>query len=182
MTEGLQPSDRDLATRFVDQRDEEAFRLLFRRYTPRLYAVALRLTGRAPDAEDVVQEAWQRAAGLFGAFEWRSSLSTWLVGIAINCAREQRRTRPSWDATIDVSSAPVSAAPTVSLAIDLDRAIARLPPRQRQVLVLHDVEGWTHADVAAHLGIAAGTSKSDLFNARRAVRASLGMTGPVEAR
>jgi RNA polymerase sigma-70 factor, ECF subfamily len=171
-----------LATRFTDHRDEEAFRLLFRRYTPRLYAVALRLTGRAPDAEDVVQEAWQRAAGLFGAFEWRSSLSTWLVGIVINCAREQRRTRPSRDATLDVGNAPVSTTPTVALAIDLDRAIALLPDRQRHVLVLHDVEGWIHADIAAHLGIAPGTSKSDLFHARRAVRASLGMTGRVEVR
>jgi len=170
----LSPSDRELASRFTDRSEEEAFRLLFRRHTPRVYAVALRLMGgRAPDAEDVVQEMWQRAAQRLGAFEWRSSLSTWLVGIAINCARERLRVRAATEMSPEALAA-IPAPPTLApVAIDLERAIAALPDRLRLVLVLHDVEGWTHAEIAAHLDIAVGTSKSDLFQARRAVRARL---------
>jgi RNA polymerase sigma-70 factor (ECF subfamily) len=178
----LQPTDRELTARFVEQGDDEAFRLLFRRYTPRLYAVALRCTACAPDAEDVVQNSWQRAAGLLGAFEWRSSLSTWLVGIVINCAREHRRALPVEGAGATPVAEPSVAAPAVLLAIDLERAIALLSDRHRQVVVLHDIEGWTHAEIAAHLGIAVGTSKSDLFHARRTIRAALGPVRRMEIR
>jgi RNA polymerase sigma-70 factor (ECF subfamily) len=82
--EGLQHENRDeaLVARFLASGDEEAFRLLFRRHTPRLYGLAFRLmAARASEAEDVVQEAWQRAAIRLGRFEWRSALSTWLGAI-----------------------------------------------------------------------------------------------------
>jgi RNA polymerase sigma-70 factor (ECF subfamily) len=170
----LSDSDRELAALFMDRGDEEAFRLLYRRHTPRLYAIALRLlAGRSPDAEDVVQDAWLRAAAGLADFEWRSALSTWLVAIAINCARERLRARPMVPAPPD-ELARVPAHPgSPDVSIDLERAIAALPDRRRQILVLHDVEGWTHADIGRHLDIPAGTSKSELFHARRAVRASL---------
>lgn len=158
----------------MDRGEEEAFRLLFRRHTPRVFAVALRLMGgRAADAEDVVQEMWLRAARRLGEFEWRSALSTWLVAIAINCARERLRARAMTLAPPEaLADVPARSTPP-AVAIDLERAIAALPDRYREVLVLHDVEGWTHAEIGRHLDIAAGTSKSDLFHARRAVRARL---------
>ncbi len=170
----MSESDRELAGRFVSRGEEEAFRLLYRRHTPRVYAVALRLlAGRSADAEDVVQETWQRAATKLAVFEWRSSLSTWLIAIAINCARERLRARPIAtdppERMADVPSRSVS--PVVGL--DLERAMAELPDRRRQVLVLHDLEGWTHVEIGRHLDIPAGTSKSDLFLARRAIRARL---------
>jgi RNA polymerase sigma-70 factor (ECF subfamily) len=172
----LHPADRDLAARFLRYQDEEAFRLLFRRHTPRLCALARRLmAGRTTDAEDVVQDAWQRAAGRLESFEWRSALSTWLSGFVINCARERLRARPlvDGDAAADLDRLPaVGRSPAAS--VDLERAIAALPDGYREVLVLHDVEGMTHDEIAGHLGIAAGTSKSQLFHARRAVRARLG--------
>jgi RNA polymerase sigma factor (sigma-70 family) len=169
----LTDSDRDLASRFAGHGDEEAFRLLYRRHTPRLYAVALRvLGGRHADAEDVVQETWIRAARRVATFEWRSSLTTWLIGIAINCAREATRARG-----VDAGTAapqPIDAAsPSDPATIDLERAIGALPDRQRMVLVLHDVEGWTHAEIARSLDVPPGTSKSDLFRARQFVRACL---------
>jgi RNA polymerase sigma-70 factor (ECF subfamily) len=174
----LQPTDRELVERFVQQRDEEAFRLLFRRHTPRLYAIALRLMAqRASDAEDAVQTAWQRASTRLASFEWRSQFGTWLTAIVINCARERLRTR-MWNAEApledDFSSHDRGPGAT---AIDLERAIAALPDGYREVLVLHDVEGMTHTEIAEHLGIAAGTSKSQLFHARRRVRALLSPSG-----
>ncbi len=170
----MSDSDRELAARFVDRGDEDAFRLLYRRHTPRLYAVALRLlAGRAADAEDVVQDAWLRSARRLADFEWRAALSTWLVAIVINCARERLRARPIVTAPPDELE-QVAARPQSPLtSIDLERAIALLPDRRRQVLVLHDVEGWTHDEIGRHLEMPAGTSKSELFHARRAVRASL---------
>ena len=167
------PTDRELVDRFVLRRDEEAFRLLFRRHTPRLYAIALRLLAqRAPDAEDAVQMAWQRASTRLASFEWRSQFATWLTAIVINCARERLRSR-TWnaDAPLEDEFRIREGSPVVT--IDLDRAIAALPDGYREILVLHDIEGLTHTEISEHLGIAAGTSKSQLFHARRRVRALL---------
>ena len=175
---GLHPTDRDLAARFVAKRDETAFRQLFRRHTPRMYALALRLmAGRRADAEDVVQDAWQRAAAGLAGFEWRSALPTWLAGILINCARERLRAETAEAAAATPADAdlttPAGQAADAGLRLDLERAIAALPDGYREVLVLHDVEGYTHDEIAARLAIAPGTSKSQLFHARRAVRARL---------
>ncbi|TAK16858.1 MAG: sigma-70 family RNA polymerase sigma factor, partial [Acidobacteria bacterium] len=120
--------DRELVERFVARRDEEAFRQLFRRHSPRLFAMALRLTGgRRADAEDLVQDTWLRAARRLPNFEWRSALGTWLGAIAINCARERLRKR-AVEAAGDAEAAErVEAAPSSPVdAIDLERAIASL--------------------------------------------------------
>jgi RNA polymerase sigma-70 factor (ECF subfamily) len=153
--------------------DEPAFRALFRQHSPVMYAVALRLLARSvPDAEDAVQEAWLRAVRGLGAFRGDSSLRTWLVGIAVRCALEASRQRPS--TAIDEPIA-ISRGRGVE-TIDLERAIAALADGYRQVLVLHDIHGYTHAEVAALLGIDEGTSKSQLSRARSAMRRAL--TGP----
>ena len=170
----MHTAEQALVARFVRHGDEEAFRLLFRQHSPRMYAMALRLMGgRAADAEDVVQDAWLRAAAKLGAFEWRSALSTWLTSIVINCARERLRAKPTISAD-DVDAPAPAVAPAASAErIDLDRAIAALPDGYREVLVLHDVHGLTHEEIAQMLDVAPGTSKSQLFHARRAVRARL---------
>ena len=153
----MELSDRDLVRRFLDQRDEEAFRALFRRHTPRAFALAMRLVGgRRADAEDVVQDTWQRAAAGLRSFEWKAALSTWLAGIVINCARERLRA----DTRFPVVEADVATVPArvewTQTDVDLERAIARLPDGARLVLVLHDVEGYTHEEIASRLEIAAG--------------------------
>ncbi|MEZ5317121.1 MAG: sigma-70 family RNA polymerase sigma factor [Vicinamibacterales bacterium] len=173
----MDTEDRTLVDAFVAHGDEEAFRHLFRRHTPRLYALAYRLmAGRAADAEDVIQDTWLRAARHLGTFEWRSSLSTWLTGIAINCARERLRRRTPEAVDPATLAAIVMAADAGVPDVDLERAIALLPDGYREVLVLHDVEGFTHAEIATRLGVSPGTSKSQLFHARRAVRARLSPT------
>ena len=85
--------DRLLVSRFLERRDEAAFRELYARHAGPLYRFLLRLTCRAADAEEGLQETWVRASRALARFEWRSALSTWLAGIAIRWWREECRRR-----------------------------------------------------------------------------------------
>lgn len=170
------PTDRELAEQVVTLRAEAAFRELYRRHTPRLNLLLLRvLDGRASDAEDAVQDTWMRAAQRLAEFRWQAAFSTWLTGIGLNVARDllrrrHRRRENVWEEADD---------PRVALPahdgerVDLERAIARLPLGYRTVLLLHDVEGIGHEEIAGMLGITTGTSKSQLHGARRALRGHL---------
>lgn len=179
----LKPSaraDAELVAAIRLDGDERAFRELYRRHTPRLHQLVLRLVGGAEqDAEDVVQETWIRATSALDRFRWDSSFPTWLTGIGINRARDllRRRTRRPGDQEVgdpEVLLAQLGERPKpVGERIDLERAIALLPDGYRAVFVLHDVEGFGHAEIGVQLGISEGTSKSQLFHARRALRALL---------
>jgi RNA polymerase sigma factor (sigma-70 family) len=165
--------DRELVSRVLKEGDEQAFRLLHGRHTPQLLRLARNLLAEGiSDPEDLVQESWIRAAGKLDRFEWRSSLSTWLCGILINLVREAHRRRDrAWfvELSEDIEGAwPDPPDPTQR--IELERAIAALAPGGRAVLVLHDVEGYTHQEIGELLGISPGTSKSQLCRARRAVK------------
>ena len=165
-------SDRALVDAMLVSGDEGAFRELYSRYTPRLYRIVINLLdGQEQEAEDVVQETWLRAPTALRGFRWGSSLSTWLAAIALNRAREILRTKKRWYGEMpdDVPQAPARYADR----IDLQRAVDQLPAGYRSVFELYDVEGYSHEEIARRLGIAAGTSKSQLFHARRALRAML---------
>jgi len=168
--------DRALADRVVEGRDESAFRALYARHTPALYAMAMRLGGEPADAEDAVHDAWLRAIEALPRFEWRSSLRTWLTAILLNRMREldrqERHAVPMEDDLAEATEPPAELPHKVD-ALDLDAAIRALPPGYRRVLVLHDVEGFTHDDIAALLGVTTGTSKSQLAHARRRLRRAL---------
>src|SRR5215204_1086719 len=98
MPKQLQPTltDRELVEAVVVNGDERAFRELYRRHTPRLYQLVLRLVESEPDAEDIVQEAWIRATEAAVNFRWDSGFATWLTGIAINRFKELLRKRNRW--------------------------------------------------------------------------------------
>lgn len=167
--------DRALAARVIADGDAAAFRTLYRRHTPALYAIAMRLGGDPADAEDAVHDTWIRAVEVLARFEWRSALRTWLAGILINRLRElERRRRPvvALDDALLPRESPVALPHGVD-PIDLEAAIAALPPGYRRVLVLHDVEGFTHDEIASLLGVDTGTSKSQLSRARRHLRRAL---------
>lgn len=173
--------DRELATRVLEDGDEDAFRVLYRRHTPSLYQFVLRLlNGNEVEAEDVIQDTWLRAVKALDGFRWEAALRTWLTGIALNRARELLRKRKrSFEELPDVLPDP-GPPPRVPDRIDLERAIAGLPDGYRTVLVLHDVEGFTHREISERLEIAVGTSRSQLHHARRAVRRSLHRDGREE--
>ena len=168
------PDDRRLAGLFLDRGDEAAFRAIYRRHAPGLNSLLLRLCrGNKSEAEEALQECWLRAVEGLASFRWESSLRTWIRAIAVNCARERRRRGlPEEAVETDEISAP--AIETAIHPIDLERAISELPDGFRDVFVLHDVEGHTHEEIGRMLGIAAGTSKSQLSRARAALRAQLG--------
>lgn len=175
---GSPTGDGDLLAALRRDGDERAFRALYRRHTPRLYRLVLRLLGGDEhDAEDAVQETWVRAVAGLGGYRGDGAFGTWLGGIGIHVAQDQRRRRrrgreDGWDEGFEVP------APELPLGerLDLERAIALLPDGYRTVLVLHDVEGLPHEEIAARLGIGTGTSKSQLHRARRALRDWLAST------
>lgn len=176
----VEREDRALVRRVLETGDERAFRQLYRRHTSYLYQFALRvLGGNEQEAEDVVQETWIRAVESLASFRWEAGLRTWLGGIALNLCRGLfRRRNREWLGTESVREPSVQ--PLRDERIDLERAVSRLPDGYRTVLVLHDIEGLKHEEIAAALGTTAGTSKSQLHRARRAVRAMLESGGELE--
>ena len=171
-------ADRVLAERVWRDRDEAAFRTLYRRHTPALNQFVLRLLGGDEhDVEDVLQETWIRGVDRLADFRWEASLRSWLSGIALNLCRGLFRRKERGWVTLQVKDEPVVEAPHELELMDLESAIAALPDGYRTVLVLHDVEGFTHEEIGARLEISANTSKSQLSRARRAVRIALAEHG-----
>ncbi len=165
------PDDRALFRPAFIEGDEAAWRLLYRRHTATLYRLARYLADSDADASDLVHEMWLRASRNASRFEQRSTLRTWLTGILLNCVREWRRA-PAREAEValeDNLPAPDAQLLRGLERIDLERALAALAPGFRSVLLLHDVEGYTHVEIAGLLGIEPGTSKSQLTRARRAM-------------
>jgi RNA polymerase sigma factor (sigma-70 family) len=162
--------DQQLIRRFVVQRDERAFRELYASHTPAVYGLLRRLAGMAiEDADDALQDAWLRAASNLHTFRHESSFRTWLTGIALNCLRECRRrsARSGESSTADLLEPYVA---TEARSLDVDEVLGALSDTHREVLVLHDVEGYTHEEIARALGIEVGTSKSRLSRARQMFR------------
>lgn len=165
-------TDRDLVKAVLELGDEEAFRELYRRYTPRMLGFVSRLfAGGNPEDEDLVQETWIRANKRLDQFQWKSTFSTWLLGIGLNVVRDNlRRRRKSRLVPTDLSRDPPGQHVDNAMQIDIERAISMLPDDNRLVLVLHDVEGMKHHEIAEQLEIPVGTTKGRLFRARRMIR------------
>ncbi|UCF06083.1 MAG: RNA polymerase sigma factor [bacterium] len=164
--------DRDLVEAILELGDEQAFRELYRRHTPRLLGFVTRLlAGAAPEGEDVVQETWIRACKRLERFQWRSTFSTWLLGIGLNVVRDHLR-RSGRSHTVPANLVPDPPGPHAAHEdrIDLERAIRMLPDDFRMVLALHDIEGMKHHEIAERLEIPVGTTKSQLYRARQMIR------------
>jgi RNA polymerase sigma-70 factor, ECF subfamily len=172
--------DDALVSRLARTGDARAFDTLYRRHTPRLYATAVRITHDADAAADLVHDTWVRAIESLDRFEQRSATRTWLTGVLLNrhreWLRERRRDGATEDSNADDLIDPTYASPLDATRfdrLDLEAAIAALAPGFRSVLVLHDIEGFTHDEIGAMLGLAPGTSKSQLARARQRVRRML---------
>jgi RNA polymerase sigma factor (sigma-70 family) len=152
--------------------DTGAFEQLYRRHAGRVNALCVRLCGDRHHGEDLCQESFVQAWRKLGDFRGEAAFGTWLYRIAANIALGHLRRQKSWPVHEDLEDVeamlPAQRGPA-SEAIDLERAIATLPPRARAVLVLHDIEGLDHAEIGTALGIAVGTSKAQLHRARQAL-------------
>jgi RNA polymerase sigma-70 factor (ECF subfamily) len=158
--------------------DQTAFRDLYRQHAGRVYALCLRLTGDARDAEERTQDVFVRLWDKVRSFRAESAFSSWLHRLAVNVVLNERRTTGRREQRVMIAEDPGAlernrGSATEGLSIDLERAIAALPDGAREVFVLYDIEGYAHAEIAELVGIAEGTSKAQLFRARRLLREQL---------
>jgi RNA polymerase sigma-70 factor (ECF subfamily) len=157
----------------------DAFETLYHQHAARIFTLASRMAGSSDEGEDLLQEIFLQAYRKLGSFKGEAALGTWLYRLALNHCLDfvrsrQARTRKLTD-TLDDERQFEAAAPreTPIPRIDLERAIARLPEGCREAFILHEVEGFDHKEVGELLGIAEGTSKSQVFKARMKLRAML---------
>jgi RNA polymerase sigma-70 factor, ECF subfamily len=163
-----------------------AFEKLYATHGGRLKSVAMNLLGNVADAEDAVQDAFLKAYRARSAYKGDAAPFTWLYRILVNSCldlgrrRKRRREDPEAEAPLDLRPAAESDHP---LRLALETSVARLAPRLRAVFLLAEVEGFTHREIAEILEIAEGTSKSDLFQAKRQLQRMLrDKAGPLLAR
>lgn len=180
---GESPADRDDVTlaRAAALGDRAAYEAIYRRHAPRLYALTWRLCGgNAARADDVLQDTVIAARKALPQFRFQSALGTWRHRLAVNTALMELRARSaSSDHMVDAADADrladvAGTSRCQSTQMDLARALEALPPRARAMLVLHDIEGWKHQEIADELRMAVGSSKAHLHRARGLLRARLG--------
>jgi RNA polymerase sigma-70 factor, ECF subfamily len=171
-------SDEELAPRFLSG-DENAARILIKRYQRPLFGLLYRLTGNAADAEELFQEALYRALRAGATYDARRRFKPWLYAIAVNLARDRaqrssHRATPELRAAEDLPDGDPREHETEWIArADVVRALAELPPSHRDVVVLRYFEGLEEAEIAEAAGIPRGTVKSRLHHALRKMKDSL---------
>jgi RNA polymerase sigma-70 factor (ECF subfamily) len=165
----------DATVRRAQQGDVNAFEAVYRAHAPAIHALCRRMVGTERDARDLVQDVFVRAWEKLESFRGQSSLATWLHRLAVNVVLNHLRTSKRDglrliddvdDATFGSRSSPAA---SVETAIDMDWALAQLPAGARSVFVLHDIQGYSHDEIAQMTGIAAGTARAQLWRARRAL-------------
>jgi RNA polymerase sigma-70 factor, ECF subfamily len=155
--------------------DVRAFETIYRRHSPSVYGLCLRLARNAAEAQDCTQETFIRAWRRLAEFRGDSKLATWLHRIAVNEVLGRKRkaaTEQRHLAAVDNASTTSRDPATLE---DLENAIAKLPERAREVFVLHAVYGYAHEEIATMLGVTEGTSKTQAHRARRQLAAALGV-------
>jgi RNA polymerase sigma-70 factor, ECF subfamily len=158
--------------------DQSAMRALWTRHAPHIDVVVRRLVGHDPDlAADIAQEVWIQIFRALPSFRGDAQFGTWAHRIAVNrTLNALRRTKRTASVEVDVEDETLSVEPDAErglLAASIEEAAAKLSPGARTVFLLHDVEGYTHEEIAAELGITSGGSKSQLFKARAKLRTLL---------
>ena len=176
-----QLSDHTLASASA-KGDITAFEELYQRHNRRVYSVCLRMTHNVSEAEDLTQETFIQLFRKIGSFRGDSAFTTWLHRLTVNQVLMHFRKRSvKLERTTEEGNTPEQMVigsenpdrmPVVD-RISLDRAVNKLPPGYRTVFILHDVEGHDHEEVAKILGVAVGTSKSQLHKARMKLRGLL---------
>ncbi len=173
-----QPTDFELAQKSAAG-DTAAFEEIYHRHFRRVYALCLRMMGNPTEAEDMTQDVFLQLFNKIGMFRGDSAFTTWLHRMTVNQVLMHFRKRSTRsEKTTEEGETPVqivqgTANPDKMPVVDriaLERALQQLPNGYRTVFVLHDIEGYEHYEVADMLGIAEGTSKSQLHKARLKLR------------
>jgi RNA polymerase sigma-70 factor (ECF subfamily) len=172
------------AIRLACEGDSNAFEILYKSHSRRVYGLCLRITGNTTEAEDLTQEAFLQLFRKIHSFRGESRFSTWLHRLTVNIVlmrlRKKRHPEVSLDATAEPSeenSRPLIelGGPDLRLSgmldhVNLSKAVEQLPDGYKQMFILHDVEGYEHNEIAKILGCSVGNSKSQLFKARVQLR------------
>jgi RNA polymerase sigma-70 factor, ECF subfamily len=153
--------------------DAVAFERIYRRHVARIHTLCRRMLSDE-EADDATQEVFIRAWEKLALFRGDAAFGTWLHRLAINLilARREReaKQRQRFGADPDTVAVPPARREQPGLRLDMEAAVGTLPPGAREVFVLHDVEGYTHEEIAGLLSVSPGTSKSQLHRARMALR------------
>lgn len=189
------PPDADLVS-LAQTGDPAAYETLIRRYHTRVYGMVYNMTSHAQDAEDIVQTIFVKAYRALGSFRGRSSFSTWLYRIAMNTTFNhlERRNRTRGEMSLNdfdqgverdpvlvelqARESPVRDISLVELQERLNAALQTLSEEHRSVVVLHDIEGLPHEEIAELMGLKVGTVRSRLFYARQLLQAELAEFAP----
>lgn len=158
--------------------DTRAYEQLYRELVDRIYAVCLRMTADSDRAMELTQDTFVRAWERLSSFRGDSRFSTWVHRIAVNVVLQDRRSRSRRETMVSTTddlerygTAAAEAMP--GTRIDLERALAVLPPRAREALILRDVKGYKYREVADLTGTAVGTVKAQVHRARKLMREAL---------
>ena len=163
--------------------DRRAFERLYRGHVDRVFSLCARMVGDRARAEELTQDVFVRCWEKLAQFRGESAFATWLhrlaVNVVLNDRQTERRRRERHDEGVEdmdsFSFGDVRPQQTEvpGLSIDLEQAIAALPPGARRVFVLHDVQGYTHEEIGEMLGVTAGGCKAQLHRARMLLREAL---------
>ena len=171
----LRAPDPDVA--LAARGDRRAFERLYRQHVGRVFSVCARMTGDRTAAEELTQDVFVRAWEKLALYRGESAFSTWLHRLAVNVVLNHRKSEGRRRGRLEDDQDAIDATPgrqaPAGIAMDLEQAIAGLPPGARRVFVLHDVEGFKHEEIAEMLGVTTGGSKAQLHRARMLLRQAL---------
>lgn len=172
----LQQEDQtEMWVKGAQQGDVSSFEKLYVCYHKRIYLFAKRMTSSVSAAEDVVQETFIKTWQNLTSFRAESQFYTWLRSIAARLVIDRMRIKNAkvWQQMSDYDEVYASLNSNAGQQRDLEKLVGLLPEGARSVFVLHDIEGYKHTEIAKLTGIAAGTSKAQLFRARKLLRENL---------
>jgi RNA polymerase sigma-70 factor (ECF subfamily) len=164
--------------------NQEAFKVLVDRHSRSLYRLAYRMTGKAEDAEDVVQETFIRAFRQLSRFEARSNVSTWLYRIAFNCAVDFLRSRPRRETATEVDAlerlAPAATGPTMDdlvyagqIGERMQVALGGLSEKERAAFLMRHYHGCSIEEIGSTLGMKTNATKHSIFRAVKKMRVAM---------
>jgi RNA polymerase sigma-70 factor, ECF subfamily len=172
------------AIRLAQEGNAEAFERIYQLHSRRVYSLCLRMMGNTAEAEDLAQEAFLQLFRKIHTFRGESAFSTWLHRLTVNVVLMRLRRKTAVEASLEQMTEPDEetggpprefGAEDLGLAgsvdrVNLERAVAQLPPGYKQVFALHDIQGYEHNEIAELMGCSIGNSKSQLHKARTRLR------------
>jgi RNA polymerase sigma-70 factor (ECF subfamily) len=178
MTPAAGAGDEAELIRRCRERDQQAFAQLYRRHVGRVHAICRRMAADLPRAEELTQTVFVKLWDKLDLFRGESAFASWLHRLTVNTVLTEFRTTRRREARVFGTGDPAALEtpappPAPGLRLDLEQAIAGLPPRARVIFVLHDVEGYTHEEIAHLLELETGTTKAQLHRARQLLQEAL---------